>query len=170
MERPAAVTLNGKPKTLIGPELKPGDPAPDFECVDMTLKPVNLAGTGTKVRIFSVVPSLDTPICDMQTKRLNDEWSKLSGIDIYTISVDLPFAQNRWCDNFGVHNVKMLSDYLACSFGKAYGTLIPDLRLETRAMFVLDGENVIRYVEYVPEVASHPDYDAVLSAVKQLVG
>ena len=170
MERPGAVTLNGKPRTLVGPELKPGDPAPDFECLDMRLQPVRLADTGHAVRIFSVVPSLDTPICDMQTKRFDRELEHLAGITIYTISVDLPFSQRRWCDNFGVDRVKMLSDYLTCSFGRAYGTLLKDLRLETRALFVLDPENFIRHAEYVPEVSEHPNYEAALGAAKQLAG
>ena len=168
MERPGAVTLNGKPRTLVGPELKPGDPAPDFECLDRTLQPVNLAGTGNKVRIFSVVPSLDTPVCDLQTKRFDKELEHLAGVDVYTISVDLPFGQKRWCDNFGVDRVKMLSDYLSCRFGEAYGTLLKDLRLETRAIFVLDPDNIIRYAEYVPEVSEHPDYEAALAVAKQL--
>ena len=170
MERAGAVTLKGKPRTLEGPELKPGDPAPDFTCVDNTMQEVRLADTAGKVRIFSVVPSLDTPVCDMQTKRFNDEIPKLESIDIYTISMDLPFAQKRWCNTFGVDDVKMLSDHKDASFGRAYGTLLPDLRIECRAIFVLDRDGVIRYVEYVPEVTDHPNYDAALSVAKELAG
>lgn len=168
MERPGATTLKGKPLTLVGPELKPGDPAPDFEVVDTSLNPVNLAATGNAVRIFSVVPSLDTPVCDAQTKRFNDAAAKMPGVEIYTISMDLPFAQKRWCGAFGVDHVKMLSDHRNASFGQAYGTLIKELRIESRAIFVLDKDNVIRYVEYVKEVADFPDYEAALNAAKAL--
>ncbi len=169
MERPGVVTLKGNPMTLVGPELKPGDQAPDFQCVDMTLKAVDLAETGHNIRIFSVVPSLDTPVCDMQTKRFNDEAANLKGVDIFTISMDLPFAQKRWCTSFAVENVKMLSDHKDSSFGTAYGTLIKELRIESRAIFVVDKNNVIRYVEYVPEVTEHPNYDAALTATKKLL-
>src|SRR5258706_9269570 len=122
MERPAATTLRGNPMTLVGPELKAGDKAPDFQGVDNGLKPVNLATTGNGVRIFSVVPSLDTPVCDAQTKRFNEEAGKLPNVGIYTVSMDLPFAQNRWCGAFGVDKVKMISDHVSGSFGQHYGT------------------------------------------------
>ncbi|MCL6507375.1 MAG: thiol peroxidase [Bryobacteraceae bacterium] len=169
MERPGATTLKGNPLTLVGPELKPGDKAPDFEVVDLTLSPVNLAATGNSVRIFSVVPSLDTPVCDAQTKRFNEEAAKLPGVDIYTISMDLPFAQKRWCGAFGVDRVKMLSDHRSASFGTNYGTLIKELRIECRAIFVVDKDNVIRHVEYVKEVGDHPNYEAALAAARALV-
>jgi thiol peroxidase len=169
MERPGATTLKGNSLTLIGPELKVGDKAPDFEVVDNSLQPVTLAKTAGKVRIFSVVPSLDTPVCDMQTKRFNDEAAKLPGVDIYTISMDLPFAQKRWCGAFGVDNIKMLSDHRTGSFGMAYGTLIKELRIESRAIFVVDKDDTIRHVEYVKEVAEHPHYDDALSAAKSLL-
>jgi len=170
MERPGATTLKGNPLTLIGPELKAGDKAPEFEAVDTTLQPVSLAKTGNKTRIFSVVPSLDTPVCDAQTKRFNDEAAKLGSIDIYTISADLPFAQKRWCGAFGIDNVKMLSDHKNASFGSNYGTLIKELRIESRALFVVDKDNVIRHAEYVKEVADHPNYEAALSVAKSLAG
>lgn len=170
MERLGATTFKGNPLTLLGPELQVGAKAPDFEAVDNSLQPVTLAGTGNKVRIFSVVPSLDTPVCDMQTKRFNDEAAKLSGIDIYTISMDLPFAQKRWCGSFGVDHIKMLSDHRNASFGENYGTLIKEWRVESRAIFVVDKDNVIRHLEYVKEVADHPNYDAALAAAKQLAG
>ncbi len=156
--------------TLLGPELKAGDEAPNFTAVDNALKPVDLAATGRGVRIFSVVPSLDTPVCDAQTKRFNDEAGKLSGITIYTISMDLPFAQKRWCGAFGVDHVKMLSDHRDGSFGTAYGTLIKELRIESRAIFVVDQNNVIRYVEYVKEVGDHPNYEAALAAARAVSG
>lgn len=166
VERPGAVTLRGNPLTLIGPELKVGDRAPDFVCVDTALKPVTLADTGNTVRIFSVVPSLDTPVCDAQTKRFNEETSRLPGVQIYTISMDLPFAQKRWCGAFGVDNLKMLSDHREASFGRNYGTLIKELRLESRAIFVLDKDGIIRHVEYVKEVADHPNYEAALTVAR----
>ena len=158
--------MKGNPLTLIGPELQAGDHAPDFTVVDGTLSPVNLEKTGHNVRIMSVVPSLDTPVCDLQTKRFNEEAAKLPAVDILTISMDLPFAQKRWCGAFGVDRIKMLSDHRSGSFGEAYGTLIKDLRIESRAIFVLDKDNLIRYVEYVKEVADHPNYDAALAAAK----
>jgi thiol peroxidase len=166
MERPGATTLKGNPMTLIGPELKAGDKAPDFNLVDNGLKNVTLADTGNNVRILSVVPSLDTPVCDAQTKRFNEEAAKLSGVDILSVSMDLPFAQKRWCGAFGVDKVKMLSDHRDGSFGSHYGTLIKELRIESRAIFVLDRSNTVRHAEYVKEVAEHPNYDAALSAAR----
>ena len=167
-ERPAATTMRGRPLTLLGPELKVGDKAPDFDAVTDGLQPVNLQGTGNGVRIFSVVPSLDTPVCDMQTKRFNEEATKLAGVDIYTISMDLPFAQKRWCGAFGVDKIKMVSDHKTGSFGEHYGTLIKDMRIESRAIFVLDKDNTLKHVEYVKEVADHPNYEAALSAARSL--
>jgi thiol peroxidase len=166
MERPAATTLKGNPLTLIGPELKAGDNAPDFNLVDKGLKPVTLKDTGNHVRIFSVVPSLDTPVCDAQTKKFNEAAAQLPDVDIFTVSMDLPFAQSRWCGAFAVDRVKMLSDHREGSFGANYGTLIKELRIESRAIFVVDRHNRIRYVEYVKEVADFPNYEAALSAVR----
>lgn len=166
MERPGATTLKGNPLTLVGPELKAGDKAPDFKASSSLVADIDLAGTGGNVRIFSVVPSLDTPVCDAQTKRFNDEAAKLEGVDIYTISMDLPFAQNRWCGAMGVDKVKMLSDHKTASFGAAYGTLIKEFRIESRAIFVVGKDNTIQYAEYVKEVADHPNYDATMAAVK----
>jgi thiol peroxidase len=158
--------MRGNPLTLIGPELKPGDKAPDFKLVDNGLKNVTLADTGHNVRIISVVPSLDTPVCDAQTKRFNEEAAKLPGVDILTVSMDLPFAQKRWCGAFGVDKVKMLSDHRDGSFGSNYGTLIKDLRIESRAIFVLDKNDTIRHAEYVKEVADFPNYEAALAAAR----
>ncbi len=152
--------------TLLGPELKAGDKAPDFDVVNDSLKPVTLEATGHHVRIFSVVPSLDTPVCDAQTKRFNEEAAKLPQVEFYTVSMDLPFAQKRWCGSFGVDKVKMLSDHKSGSFGERYGTLIKELRIESRAIFVVDSDNTLRYVEYVKEVGDHPNYDAALAAAK----
>src|SRR6202451_3508805 len=168
MERPGATTLRGNPMTVLGPELKAGDAAPDFHAVDDSLKPLDLAGTGQGVRIFSVVPSLDTPVCDAQTKRFNEEAGKLPNVQIYTFSMYLPFAQKRWCGAFGVDHVKMVSDHKTGSFGQAYGTLIKDLRIHSRAIFVVGKDNTIKYVEYVKEVGDHPNYEAALAAAKAI--
>jgi thioredoxin-dependent peroxiredoxin len=166
VERAGAVTLRGNSMTLVGPELKTGQKAPDFDAVNDSMQPVNLEKTGHTVRIFSVIPSLDTPVCDAQTKRFNEEAAKLEGVDIFTVSMDLPFAQKRWCGAFGIDRVKMLSDHKTGSFGERYGTLIKELRIESRALFVVDQDNTLRHVEYVPEVADHPNYDAALDAAR----
>ncbi len=158
-------TLKGNPLALIGPELKAGDKAPDFELIGSDLKPVTL-GPGGTVRIFSVVPSLDTPVCDAQTKRFNDEACSVPGVEVITVSMDLPFAQSRWCGAFGIDKVKMLSDHKSASFGANYGTLIEPLRIESRAIFVVDKNNLVTYAQYVGEVADHPDYEAALAAAK----
>ena len=168
MERPGEMTLRGNPFTLIGPELKVGDKAPEFEAIDGSLKPVTLASTGNAVRVFSVVPSLDTPVCDAQTKRFNEEAANMPGVEVYTFSMDLPFAQKRWCGAFGIDKVKMVSDHREGSFGQAFGTLIKELRIHSRAIFVLDKDNTIKHVEYVKEMSEHPNYDNVMSAVKSL--
>jgi thioredoxin-dependent peroxiredoxin len=156
--------------TVIGPELKAGDKAPDFHAVDDSLKPVDLGATGKGVRIFSVVPSLDTPVCDAQTKRFNEEAGNLPDVSIYTVSMDLPFAQKRWCGAFGVDHVKMLSDHRNGSFGENYGTMIKDLRIHSRAIFVVDKDNTIQHVEYVKEVGDHPNYESALAMAKNLAG
>ena len=169
-ERRNAVTLKGNPFTLVGPELRSGDPAPDFELVGADLKPVNLQDTAGKIRIFSVVPSLDTPVCDTMTRRFNTEAAGLPEVQIYTVSMDLPFAQSRWCAASGVDNIAMLSDHRDGSFGESYGTLVKELRLDSRAIFVVDAEGLIRHVEYVGEIADQPDYDSALDSVRELVG
>lgn len=170
VERAKATTMKGNPLTLLGEAKKVGDKLPDFTLVDNGLKPVKAADT-SGVRIFSVVPSLDTPVCDAQTRRFNEEAGKLGGaVTVLTVSMDLPFAQKRWCGAAGVEHVQTLSDYQTGSFGQAMGTLIKELRLESRAIFVVDKAGTIRYVEYVPEIASHPNYEAALAAAKQLAG
>jgi thiol peroxidase len=156
--------------TLVGPEVKPGEHAPEFHAVDNGLQPVTLESTGNGVRIFSVVPSLDTPVCDIQTKRFNEEAGKLPDVTIYTFSMDLPFAQKRWCGAFGVDHVKMVSDHRDASFGTSYGTLIKELRILSRAIFVVDKNNVVKHVEYVKEVGDHPNYEAALSAARSAAG
>lgn len=169
-ERTGLITMRGNPLTLIGQEIKPGNPAPDFESLDNELKPVRLSSFRGKVVVISAVPSLDTPVCDMETRRFNSEAAKLSDdIVILTISMDLPFAQKRWCGAAGVDKVVTLSDHREAEFGNAYGVLIKELRLLARAVFVVDAEGVVRYVQLVKEVAEEPDYDAVISAAKKLV-
>ena len=166
MDRAGATTLMGNPMTLVGPELKPGDKAPDFTVLDPSLKPVKLRDTAGKTRIFSVVPSLDTPVCDAQTKRFDEEAAKLEGVDIYTVSMDLPFAQKRFANSFAMDHIKMLSDHKDASFGSAWGTLIKELRILSRAIFVVGPDDQIKYVEYVPEVSNFPDYEAALLAAR----
>jgi thioredoxin-dependent peroxiredoxin len=166
MERPGATTMKGNPMTLVGPELKVGDAAPDFSLVDGTHKTVTLKDTGNQVRIISVIPSLDTPVCDAQTRRFNEAAANLPGVDIITVSMDLPFAQKRWCGAFGVDKVKMLSDHKDGSFGTNYGTLIKELRIESRAIFVLDAANKVVHAEYVKEVADFPNYETALAAAR----
>ena len=169
-ERAGLVTMKGNPITLLGPELKVGDKAPDFVAIENNLTSVSFDSFRGKVCILSSVPSLDTPVCDMETRRFNDEAGRLGGkVEILTISMDLPFAQKRWCGAAGVDRVQTLSDHRDAAFGQAYGVLIKEFRLLARAVFVVDEEGIIRYVELVDEIASEPNYDSVLQAVKELV-
>ena len=169
-ERKGKVTMKGNPLTLLGPELKAGDAAPDFEIADNDLNQVKLSSFRGKVCIISSVPSLDTPVCDMETRRFNEEAGLLGAdVEILTISMDLPFAQKRWCGAAGVEKVKTLSDYYDASFGKAYGVLIDELHLLARAVFVVDKQGILQYVQLVKEVADEPDYEAVLKAAGNLV-
>jgi Peroxiredoxin len=165
-ERPGAATFLGNPLTLVGPELKAGDKAPTFTVLTNDLKEASLNGSAGKVRLISVVPSLDTPVCDAQTRRFNQEAGNLGDVAILTISMDLPFAQKRWCGAAGVDKVQTLSDHRDASFSQAYGTLIKELRLDSRAVFVVDAKDTVRYVEYVKEVSAHPNYDAAIAATK----
>lgn len=169
-ERAGVITMKGNPLTLVGKELKVGDPAPDFEVLDNDLTPVRLSSFKGKVCVVSAVPSLDTPVCDMETRRFNEEAGTLgSDVLILTISMDLPFAQKRWCGAAGVDKVITLSDHRDASFGTTFGVLIKELRLLGRAVFVLDREGTIRYIQIVKEVTNEPDYDAVLEAVNKLL-
>lgn len=165
-------TLKGNPLRLEGPQLKKGDKAPDATLKKSLVDAVRISDTGGKVRVFSVVPSLDTPVCSLQTKRFNEEAAKLEGVSFFTISCDLPTAQARFCGAEGINRerLQVLSDHLDKSFGKAWGTLIPDLGVECRAVFVVDKNDIIQHVEYVPEVADQPNYDNVLACAKSLVG
>ncbi|MFH1103170.1 MAG: thiol peroxidase [Pseudomonadota bacterium] len=167
-ERTNAITLHGNPLTLTGNDIRVGDKAPDAILLDNDLKPVKISDYKGKIVVLSVVPSLDTPVCDMQTRRFNTEAAKLENVSILTISMDLPFAQKRWCGAAGIDKVKTLSDHRTATFGEAYGLLIKELRLLARAVLVIDREGVIRYHQLVKEVGKEPDYEAVLAAVKKI--
>lgn len=161
------VTFQGNPVTLVGDEVKVGDKAPDFTVLSNELKEFSLKDYSGKKKLISVVPSLDTGVCSQQTKRFNEAVSELGDISVLTISMDLPFAQARWCGAEGVDQVDVLSDHRLASFGENYGVLIKELRLLSRAVFVIDEDDVVTYVEYVSEVGEHPDYDAVLEHLKK---
>jgi thiol peroxidase len=168
-ERTGIITMKGNPLTLLGEDLKVGDQAPDFEVLNNDLEPVKFSSYRGKTVVISSVPSLDTPVCDMETRRFNEEAGKLGpDVAILTISVDLPFAQKRWCGAAGVEKVVTLSDHRETSFGKAYGVLIKELRLLARAVFVVDGAGIIRYIQIVKELTKEPDYQAVLDAIGKL--
>jgi len=163
-------TLKGKPLSLEGPELKVGDTVPDATLKKSLVDDFRISETAGKKRIFSVVPSLDTPVCAEQTRRFNKELAALPDVEFYTVSCDLPVAMARFCGAEGINTerMKVLSDHKQTDFAKNFGTLIPDLRICSRAVFVVDPSNKLRYVEYVPEVAEHPNYDAVLAAARAL--
>ncbi|MBP1934338.1 thiol peroxidase [Ammoniphilus resinae] len=167
----AKVTFKGNSITLLGNEVKVGDKAPNFTVLANDLSPVTLEDSKGTVRVISVVPSLDTGVCDQQTRRFNEEAANLEGVTILTVSVDLPFAQKRWCGAAGIERVQTLSDHRELSFGEAYGVAIKELRLLTRAVFVVDKNDQVTYVEYVPEATNHPNYEAAIDAAKSaLVG
>ncbi len=172
-KREGAVTFKTKPITLVGPELKVGDAAPDFACVNQGLEAINLGKTPAKARLFSVVPSLDTPVCSEQPKKFEQGLASLGDkAACYTVSLDLPFAQKRFCTEENINNVQTLSDVHNQSFGQNYGVLIEGLPIPllTRAIFVVDKDNKITHCEYVSEVTSHPDYDKALEALKAAAG
>jgi thiol peroxidase len=168
-ERKNAVTFKGNPVTLLGNEVKEGDQAPDFTVLANDLSQVTLDSSKGFVRLISVVPSLDTGVCDAQTRRFNEEAASLPGAKVITISVDLPFAQKRWCGAAGIENVQTLSDHRDLSFGINYGVAIKELRLLARAVFVIDKNDKVVYVEYVPEVTNHPNYEAAIEAAKSVL-
>lgn len=161
------VTFKNDPVTLLGTEIKVGDDAPDFTVVSNDLSERTLADYKGKIKLISVVPSLDTGVCAEQTKRFNEEADSLDNVHVLTISMDLPFAQTRWCSAEGVKNLDTLSDHREADFGNKYGALIKELRLLARSIFVVDANNKVVHVEYVPEVTTHPDYDAALDAAKK---
>ena len=169
-ERTGIVTLKGNPMTLLGPQLKAGDRAPDFVVADGALQPVRLADFKGKTKLISVVPSLDTPICEMEIKRFNDEAAALSkDAVIMFISMDLPFAQKRFCRENRLSRIKTFSDHRDADFGLKYGVLIKENRLLARAVFIVDENQTVRYAEYVPDLTQPPDFEAAFSALKKLL-
>jgi thioredoxin-dependent peroxiredoxin len=169
-ERTDVVTFQGNPLTLVGSELAVGSPAPDATVLANDLSDLSISDTRGKVCLISVVPSLDTPVCDVQTRQFNEAAAAMGdGVIVLTVSMDLPFAQARWCGAAGVDRVATLSDHRDADFGTAFGVLIKELRLLARAVFVLDAEGVVRYAEIVPEMTDHPNYDAALAAAAELV-
>ncbi|OPA81130.1 lipid hydroperoxide peroxidase [Paenibacillus selenitireducens] len=170
MAQERTVAFKGNPITLIGPELKAGDKAPDFTLNKNLLEEVSLNDYAGKIKLISVVPSLDTGVCDAQTRRFNEEASKLGeNVVILTVSADLPFAQARWCGAAGIDKVITLSDYKSNSFGEAYGVLIKEFRLDMRAVFVLDANDTITYVQVLEEMTEHPNYEGAIAAVQALL-
>jgi thiol peroxidase len=170
MERENVITFKGGPLTLVGPELAVGQPAPDFTAAANDLSPYKLSDDKGKVVVISSVPSLDTPVCDAQTRRFNEVAALLGeNVLILTVSMDLPFAQARWCGAAGVEQVKTVSDYKTADFGSKYGLLIKELHLLARAVLVVDAGGTLQYAQLVSEVTEEPDYDAVLAAVKKLL-
>jgi thiol peroxidase len=168
-ERTGLVTLKGNPMTLVGPELKPGDDAPNVELLTNDLEPFHLSSLKGKVAVLCSVPSLDTSVCDREMRRFNTEAAKVGDdVAVVAISVDLPFAQERWCGAAEADNVLTLSDHRDVAFGTAYGVLMKEVRLLARAIFVVDKAGDIQHVQLVPEVAEDPDYDAALEAVRTL--
>ena len=168
-ERTEKVTMKGNPLTLVGSKIQVGDKAPDTVLLNNDLEPVKISDYRDQICVISSVPSLDTPVCDMETRRFNQEAESLGqDVKILTVSMDLPFAQKRWCGAAGVDRVVTLSDHRDAAFGTAYGVLIKELRLLARAVFIIDREGVIRYIQLVKELTQEPDYDAVLSALKEM--
>ena len=168
-ERTGLVTMRGNPVTLAGSEVKVGEAAPDFVALDNSLTPVKFSSFRGKICVLSSVPSLDTPVCDMETRKFNEEAGRLgSDVAILTISMDLPFAQKRWCGAAGVNKVQTLSDHRDVSFGTSFGVLIKELRLLARAVFLIDRKGVIQYIQVVKEITKEPDYEAIWSALRKL--
>ncbi len=168
-KRQNAVTMGGNPVTLLGNEIKVGDTAPDFTVLDNDLNPVTFSSEKAAVKIISVVPSLDTPVCEFQTTHFNETVAGMGDVKVITLSVDLPFAQKRFCVGKGIDNVKVYSDYKDLSFGMNYGFVIEELRLLARGIVVVDKDNKVTYVEYVKEVTEHPNYDKVIEEAKKLL-
>ena len=165
-----SIKMNGHPVKLSGTELKKGDKAPEFTLIGNLLEPVTKADFNGKILVISCVPSLDTPVCEVETRRFNLEANKLpENVAVLTISRDLPFAQTRWCAANGVDKVVTASDYRDFGFARDYGVLLSDLGLLTRAIFVIDGQDIIQYIQFVEEVTQEPDYETVLQEIKKLV-
>ena len=169
-EHTGTITMKGNPLTLVGTMPQVGDAAPDVELLDNTLSPLRLSSMKGKIVVLATVPSLDTPVCDLETRRFNEEAGSLGDdVVVLTVSMDLPFAQKRWCGAAGVDRVTTLSDHREAALGRSYGVLIKELRLLARSLFVLDRNGIVRYVQLVKEVADEPDYDAVLDAARALL-
>lgn len=168
-ERTGFATIKGVPVTLVGEELKVGDLAPDVTLIDTDLNPVRISSFRNKVCVISVVTSLDTEVCNLQTKRFNKEAEKLKDVVVLTISMDLPFAQKRWCGSEGIKNVITLSDHRDAEFGISYGVLIKELRLLKRSVFLVDRDGIIKYIQNIKENTMEPNYDEVLEALNKLL-
>ncbi len=169
VERTGVTTFQGRPVTLLGNEVRAGQPAPEFTVLANDFSPVTLASSAGQVRILSVVPSLDTGVCDQQTRRFNEEAGRLDGVTVLTVSADLPFAQRRWCGAAGLDAVQTVSDHRDLSFGLGYGVVLAGFRLLARAVFVVDAADQVVYAQYVAEVGEHPDYDAAIAAVRAAI-
>ncbi len=169
--RPGIITIHGNPLTLVGAEVQVGQPAPDIELLDNDLNPVKLSAWRGKVVVLTSVPSLDTPVCDLETRRFNDEAASFGpDVQIITVSMDLPFAQKRWCGAAGVDKVKTLSDHREAAFGLAYGVLIKELRLLARAVWIIDRQGLVQYKQLVQEVTNEPNYEEVIQALQKVWG
>ncbi len=169
-KRTSVVTLKGNPLTLIGGEIKIGDKAPDFKAQEGLGNFVSLSNFKGKIKLFNVIVSVDTPVCDVQTRKFNDESSILSDdVEVLTVSMDLPFAQSRYCGNAGIEKLRNISDHQHASFGESYGVLIKENRLLARAIFVVDKDDIVKHVEYVKEISEEPNYNAALDVVRSLV-
>lgn len=166
-KRNDVIKFAGNAMTLVGKEIKVGDTAPDFTALTPELTPLSLSSTKGNVRVISVVPSIDTSVCDMQTRWFNEEAAKIEGLTVLSISVDLPFAIKKYCATKGIENIKTLSDHKTLDFGLKYGFVIEELRLLARGTIVIDRNDIVRHVEYVPNVSDHPDYAKVMTTVKE---
>jgi len=170
LERKGVVTMQGNPVTLVGPELKVGDKAPDFTVIDQNMKEVRKSDFANKIKVISVTPSLDTSVCDLQAHKFEEEATSLpDDVVVLNISMDLPFAIKRFCTAGNIKKVIALSDYRYASFGTNWGVLMKELRLLARAVFIVDKDDTIRYVQIVPEATNHPDYESALNALKSLI-
>src|SRR5512142_1892551 len=169
MERSGVITMKGKPLTVIGPDVRAGDRAPDFSVLDENLNIISLADFAGKSKLISVTPSLDTPVCDLQLRRFNREAASMPrDVVVLNVSMDLPFAISRFCSTANIDRAKALSDHRDASFGAAYGVLIKELRLLARSIFIIDKNDVVRYKEIVPEQSNHPDYEKALRALAEI--
>ncbi|MEZ5064645.1 MAG: thiol peroxidase [bacterium] len=166
IERPNAFLVGDRKLTLVGPEMRPGDSAPDFSGIGQDWKPVTLASSAGRTRLFVVVPSLDTSVCDLEAREFSRRADEIDGVEIVVVSVDLPPAQARWCGAAGVRNLTLVSDHRDVSFGTGYGVLVKETRMLCRAILVVNAQDTVTYVEYVPQIGLQPDYDAAIAAAR----